>query len=368
MRITAAVTERVGAPFKIESLELEPPRAGEVLVRIAAAGVCHSDLHVVKGHTAEPLPTVLGHEGSGVVEALGPGVSSVKEGQPVALAWARGCGACVLCSRGQPYLCQEGITGGVLPAGGSRLRRGKETIYHYGGVSCFATHAVMPESMLVPVPAGTDLEVAALVGCAVTTGVGAVINTARVPPGASAAVIGCGGVGLSILQGLRMVGASRIVAVDMGAAKLETARAAGASDAVDASSGDAVAAVLERTSGGADYVFEAVGSPATVRQAVAMTAIGGAAVIVGVPPDNSRLEISLDHLWRGERRVLCSMYGSSRPRVEFPRLLTLNAAGRLDLRSLIARRYPLERINEAYADLEAGAPGRGVLILGESRR
>ena len=364
MRIKAAVLDRPGVRFSVESLELEPPRPGEVLVRVAAAGVCHSDLHVATGHTAEPLPAVLGHEGSGVVEAVGPGVESVRAGQPVVLAWARGCGACALCARGRPHLCQEGIGGGTMPAGGSRLRRGGETIFHYGGVSCFATHAVLPESMVVPVPEGTDLEVAALVGCAVTTGVGAVINTARVPPGASAAVVGCGGVGLSILQGLRLAGAGRIVAVDIGVAQLAAARAAGATDAVDASSGDPVAAVIGCTSGGADFAFEAVGSPATVRQAVEMTAVGGAAVIVGVPPDGARVEIPLDHLWRGERRILTSIYGSASPRVDFPRLLALEAAGRLDLRSLIARRYPLERINEAYADLQAGAPGRGLLIPG----
>jgi len=363
MQIRAAVLDRPGAPFTIETLDLDAPRQGEVLVRIVAAGVCHSDLHVAKGLVKEPLPTVLGHEGSGVIEAVGPGVASVRAGQKVVLSWVRGCGTCRHCARGRVHLCVEGIIDGTLPAGGTRLRRGTQAVYHYGATSCFATHAVIPETMVVPVGPATDLEIAALVGCAVTTGVGAVIHTAQVPPGSTAAVIGCGGVGLSIIQGLRLAGARQIVAVDAGAGKIEAARASGATHAVDISSAEPIAAVLGLTDGGAEYVFEAVGLPQTVQQAVAMTAVAGATVIVGLPPDGSRLEIGLDHLWRGERRILTSIYGSSSPRFDFPRLLELEAAGRLDLRSLIRRRYPLSAINQAYADLEAGAPGRGLLTM-----
>lgn len=364
MRISAAVLGRPGERLWVGPLELDDPREGEVRVRIAAAGVCHSDLHVMKGAAREPLPAVLGHEGSGVVEAVGPCVTSVRPGQPVILSWVRGCGTCRQCAQGRVHLCVEGIADGALPAGGSRLRRGGETIHHYGAVSCFATHAVLPETMVVPIDPGSDLEVAALVGCAVTTGVGSVLHTARVPAGALAAVVGCGGVGLSIVQGLRLVGAAPIVAVDLGSAKLELARSCGATHAVDAAGDEPVEAVRRLTGGGADFVFEAVGLPATVRQAVEMTAPGGTAIMVGMPAEDARVEIGLDHLWRGERRLLASMYGSSNPRAEFPRLLALHAAGRLDLRSLIRRRYPLERVNEAYADLEAGAPGRGLLVMG----
>jgi len=363
MRIRAAVLDRPGERFKIDELELDPPRRSEVRVRVHAAGICHSDLHVVKGHSAEPLPAVLGHEGSGTIEAVGDGVKSLRPGQPVVLSWVRGCGRCALCAKGKPNLCTEGIAVGTLPEGGTRLRRGEREIFHYAGVSCFATHAVLPESMVVPVPEGTDLEVAALVGCAVSTGVGAVLNTARVPPGASAVVIGCGGVGLSILQGLRLAKAAKVLALDIGEVKLKAARAAGAHAAVDVSSGDPVASVLELTGGGADFVFEAVGALKTALQAVEMTAPGGAAVIVGVPADGARLEIPLHGLWSGERRILTSMYGSCQPHRDFPRLLELDASGSLDLRSLITRRYPLERINEAYEDLESGAPGRGILTL-----
>jgi S-(hydroxymethyl)glutathione dehydrogenase/alcohol dehydrogenase len=363
MRIRAAVLEQAPGRFSVQELELEPPRQGEVRVRVAAAGVCHSDLHVVQGKVREPLPAVLGHEGAGVVEEVGPGVEGVGPGQPVILAWNRDCGECRQCRAGRRHLCVEGILGGELPAGGSRLRGAAGAVHHYGGVSCFATHAVLPETMVVPVEPGTDLEAAALVGCAVTTGVGAVLHTARVPAGAGAAVIGCGGVGLSILQGLRLAGAGPIVAVDFGREKLKLARTCGATDVVDAAAADPVQEVNRITAGGADYAFEAVGLPETVRQALAMTAMAGAAVIVGLPPDGSKLEIELDHLWKGERRLLTSIYGSSNPRVDFPRLLALDAAGRIDLRALVKRRYPLERINEAYADLEAGAPGRGILVL-----
>jgi S-(hydroxymethyl)glutathione dehydrogenase/alcohol dehydrogenase len=359
------VLDRPGLPYTVETLDLDAPRAGEVRVRIAAAGACHSDLHVAKGLVKEPLPAVLGHEGAGVIEALGPGVRGLREGQKVVLSWVRGCGECLQCVRGRVHLCQVGIEAGALPAGGSRLRRGSETIFHYGGVSCFATHAVMPETMVVPVDDATDLEVAALVGCAVTTGVGAVLHTAGVPAGACAAVVGCGGVGLSIVQGLRLAGARQIVAVDIGERKLASARAAGATHALDASAGDPLPAVLQLTDGGAEFAFEAVGLPETVRQAVSMTAVAGTTVIVGLPPDGSKLEISLDHFWRGERRLLASIYGSSNPRRDFPLLLALEAAGRLDLRSLITRRYALEKINDAYADLEAGAPGRGLLVVSE---
>jgi Zn-dependent alcohol dehydrogenase len=363
MRIRAAVLEQAPGRFSVETLELEPPRRGEVRVRVVAAGVCHSDLHVAQGKVREPLPAVLGHEGAGIVEELGPEVDGVRVGQSVILAWNRNCGECRQCRAGRRHLCEEGIAGGELPAGGSRLRRGSGAVHHYGGVSCFATHAVLPETMVVPVEPGTDLETAALVGCAVTTGVGAVLRTARVPAGAAAVVVGCGGVGLSILQGLRLAGAGPIVAVDFGREKLELARTCGATHAVDAGDGGPVEQVRRITAGGADYAFEAVGLPETVRQAVAMTAVGGAAVVVGVPPDQAKVEIDLDLLWRGERRLLTSIYGSSNPRVDFPRLLALDACGRLDLRSLVRRRYPLERINEAYADLESGAPGRGILVM-----
>jgi Zn-dependent alcohol dehydrogenase len=408
VKIRAAVLDRPGVPLAVGELDLAPPRAGEVLVRIVAAGACRSDLHIIKGVARDPLPAVLGHEGAGIIEAVGPGITggppgasaipgaaapsatvapgaaTLVPGQPVLLAWTRGCGECRICRAGRPQICFEGIAEGALPAGGSRLSRGGIPVHHSWGVSCFATHAVIPQSMVIPVPPGTDLETAAILGCAVATGVGAVLNTARVAAGSSAAVIGCGGVGLSILQALRMVGARPIVAVDRGAARLQAARAAGATAVVDiggpvsAPAGrpgpgpdgpasaprvDPIPAVLELTCGGADHVFEAVGLPATVQQAAAMLGPGGAAILVGMPAEGARVDLDLNALWSGERRLVASVYGSSHPRDDFPRLLRLVAEGRIDPGSIIRRRYPLDRINEAFADLDSDLPGRGIVVM-----
>ncbi len=375
MKIRAAVLDRPGAPLTVTDLDLDPPRRGEVLVRVVAAGVCRSDLHIIHGAARDPWPAVLGHEGAGIVEAVGPDVAGVSPGQSIILAWARACGECRVCRSGRQHLCFEGIAGGSLPGGGSRLRRDGIPIHHSWGVSCFATHAVVPESMVVPVDPGTDLELAAIVGCAVTTGVGAVLHTARVIPGSSAVVIGCGGVGQAILQALRMAGAHPIVAVDRGAARIQAARAAGATHGLDiaapAAAGagadraiDPVPAVLDLTGGGADYVFEAVGLPATVRQAIAMLGPGGAAIVVGMPAESARIDIDLHALWSGERRIVASVYGSSNPREDFPRILRFAAEGRLNLDSIVRRRYPLDRINQAFADLESDAPGRGIVVMG----
>lgn len=342
-------------------------------MRVVAAGVCRSDLHIIRGATRDPLPAVLGHEGAGIVESVGPGVTAVRAGEPVVLSWARACGECRVCRGGRPHLCFEGIADGSLPGGGSRLERAGEPVHHSWGVSCFATHAVVPESMVVPVASGTDLTLAAIVGCAVTTGVGAVLHTARVTPGSSAVVIGCGGVGQAILQALRMAGADPIVAVDRGASRLQAAREAGAGQVIDvgppaataAGPGiDPVPAVLDLTRGGADYVFEAVGLPATVRQAIAMLGPGGAAIVVGMPPETAHVDIDLHALWSNERRIMASVYGSSNPREDFPRILRLAGEGRLDLGALVRRRYPLDRINQAFADLESDAPGRGIVVMG----
>ena len=366
MKIRAAVLDRPGTPLTVTDLDLGPPRRGEVLVRVVAAGVCRSDLHIIHGATRDPLPAVLGHEGAGIVESVGPGVTAVRAGDPIILAWARACGECRVCRSGRPQLCFEGIADGSLPGGGSRLERAGEPVHHSWGVSCFATHAVLAESMVVPVASGTDLDLAAIIGCAVTTGVGAVLHTARVTPGSSAVVIGCGGVGQAILQALRMVGADPIVAVDRGAARLQAARDAGATHVLDVAEVrgiDPVAGVLDRTGGGADYVFEAVGLPATVQQAIAMLGPGGAAIVVGMPAETARIDIDLHALWSNERRIVASVYGSSNPREDFPRILRLAGEGRLDLGTMVRRRYPLDRINQAFADLESDAPGRGIVVM-----
>ncbi len=269
MRINAAVFYEPGRPFSVETLELAPPRAGEVLIRVAAVGVCHSDWHLMTGATKHPVPVVPGHEGAGRVEEVGEGVTRLKVGDHVALNWAPNCGTCFYCLRDRPSLCSTYIGplwAGTMMDGTTRLSRNGQPVYHFSALACFADYAVVPQECCVPMRPEVPLPVAALIGCAVTTGVGAVLNTARVPPGSSVAVFGAGGVGLSVILGARLAGASRIIAVDRAESKLKMACDFGATDSLMAGP-EAPAAIRELTEGrGADYVFEAVGIPAVQEQ------------------------------------------------------------------------------------------------------
>jgi S-(hydroxymethyl)glutathione dehydrogenase/alcohol dehydrogenase len=363
MLIRAAVLWEAGTPLSVEEVELTDPKAGEVCVRIAAAGVCRSDLHVMEGVWTYELPMVLGHEGAGIVEAVGPGVLAPRIGDAVALAWVTGCGRCRACAGGSPALCEIGSHLHRMPDGGSRLRARGQDLAHFMATACFAEHVVVPATQAIELPEGTDLEVAALIGCAAMTGVGAVFNTARVQPGERAVVFGCGGVGQCIVQGLRASGAHPIVAVDVSEAALELARASGATDTVLAGSEDDRRAIRRATSGGADVAFEALGLPATIEAAYAALAGGGRAVIVGMPARDATITINAFNLAGQSLSLIGSLYGSSRPHFDVPRLLELNDAGRLSLGSLIARRYSLDEINGAYDDLRSGAPGRGVVTF-----
>jgi len=364
MLTRAAVLWEAETPLSVEEVELAEPRAGEVRVRIAAAGVCRSDLHVMDGTWKYELPMVLGHEGAGVVDAVGPGVLDPRVGDAVALAWVTGCGRCRACASGAPALCEIGSHLHRMPDGSSRLRaRGRE-LTHFMATACFAEHVVVPATQAVGLPEGTDLEVAALIGCAAMTGVGAVLNTARVQPGERAVVFGCGGVGQCIVQGLRAAGAHPIVAVDVTAAALELARSSGATETVRAGSGHERRAIKRATGGGADVAFEALGLPATIEAAYASLAGGGRAVIVGMPARDATITINVISLAGQALSLVGSLYGSSRPHFDVPRLLELEDAGLLSLGSLIARRYPLDEINRAYDDLRSGAPGRGVITFG----
>ena len=364
MLTRAAVLWESGTPLSVEEVELAEPRAGEVRVRIAAAGVCRSDLHVMDGTWKYELPMVLGHEGSGIVDAVGPGVLAPRVGDAVALAWVTGCGRCRACASGAPALCEIGSHLHRMPDGSSRLRaRGRE-LTHFMATACFAEHVVVPATQAIELPEGTDLEVAALIGCAAMTGVGAVLNTARVQPGERAVVFGCGGVGQCIVQGLRAAGAHPIVAVDVTEASLELARSSGATETVLAGSEDDRHAIKRATGGGADVAFEALGLPATIEAAYASLAGGGRAVIVGMPARDATITINAFSLAGQALSLVGSLYGSSRPPFDVPRLLEMEDAGLLSLRSLIARRYALDEINSAYDDLRAGAPGRGVITFG----
>jgi Zn-dependent alcohol dehydrogenase len=362
----AAVLYEPGQQLRVEEVDLAPPRAGEVRVRVAAAGVCHSDYHYMRGDLRGSLPAVLGHEGAGVVEEVGPGVTSVRPGDHVVLMWRTSCGRCEFCSRGRPALCKEDgpvRTSGRMPDGTSRLSRDGTEIRHFLGVSCFAEQTVCQERSLLPVPEDIPLPVAAVAGCAVMTGVGAVVNTARVEPGSTVLVVGAGGVGLCTVMGAVLAGAARIIAADLNPAQLELATAFGATDVVDASREDVAGAVRELTGGGVDYSFEVIGLPSTVTQAVGALRTGGTAVAIGLAPaSGAPAPIDVLDLVRQEKTLKGSIYGSTRPQTDFPRLFELYRRGRLPLDRLLTRQWPLREINEAYDALIAGSMGRSVVV------
>jgi S-(hydroxymethyl)glutathione dehydrogenase/alcohol dehydrogenase len=362
----AAVMRQTGRPLAIEELEIAEPGPGEVLVRLGASGVCHSDLHVLKGEWAEiGRPIVLGHEGAGTVEAIGEGVERVARGDRVILSWLPSCGRCRQCLTGHPQLClaaPETVHQNVMPDGSSRLRSDDERVFSMLTVGSLGEHTVVPESGAIPIGDSVPFDLAAVVGCAVTTGFGAAVNTARISAGASAAVIGCGGVGLSVLQGCRAQSAHPLIAVDTHPAKLAVAAELGATDVVDASRTDPVEAVLEISGGGVDFAFEAIGLQATIEQAMAMLGAGGATVLVGMPPDGVRAEFDPTLMAGLEQRILGCCYGSCNPPVDFPRILSLYGRGSLDLDSMVTRRMPLEEVNEAFAAMDRGEGVRTVVV------
>jgi S-(hydroxymethyl)glutathione dehydrogenase/alcohol dehydrogenase len=361
----ASVLFEQGKPLGVEDLELEPPRRGEVVVRMAASGVCHSCLHAADGSwKGVPVPIVLGDEGAGVVEDVGPGVDGLGAGDPVILSWVPTCGRCHYCVIGRPNLCEARQPGrGVLPDGTTRMSLRGRPVYHYGHVATYASQTVVHESCAIRIDKNMPLDRAALIGCSVMTGVGAVINTAAVPPGASMAVFGAGGVGLNVVQGGALVAAHPIVAVDVRANKLEHARALGASHAIDASHEDAVAAIRRLTRLGADYTFVAVGDTRAVSQALEALAPGGTCVLIGVPETGATVPVDVRPLVTAERVVRGCSYGSARTREDLPRLVSLYLAGKLKIDQLITRRYGLDEANEAFRALAAGELARGLIVF-----
>lgn len=367
MKIRAAVVSAVNAPITIEQLDLDPPARGEVLVRIAACGVCHSDYHLVTGGTRHPLPVVPGHEGAGIVETVGEGVTAVVPGDHVVLNWAPACGRCFYCAHGKRNLC-DAFAGpmwqGTMPDGTPRLHLDGKPVYHYCSLAAFAERAVVPQETCVVIRKDFPLTTAALVGCAATTGVGAVLYTAGVQPGESVAVFGCGGVGLSVVMGARLAGAETIIAIDRLPRKLDLARRCGATHTVDSSETGPIEAIRRLTSGrGADAAFEAVGIPELQADCVEAVRPGGRAVLVGLSPMSSVTSISGARLTREEKAVLGSYYGSSDPARDFPLLIDHHIAGRLDLNSLVTRTYRLDEINEAFRAMLAGDVARGVVAF-----
>lgn len=365
LKVRAAVLERVGAPLRLTELDLARPEEGEVLVRLGASGVCHSDLNALDGTAETPCPAVLGHEGAGVIESVGPAVALVP-GTHVVLSWLPACGNCSECVRDLPHLCRSAWaamqTGGLLD-GTPRLSRDGQPVFHYSFLSSFAERAVVPASCCVPIPEEVPLDVAALVGCAVTTGTGAVWRTAGVRPGERVCVVGCGGVGMSAVLGAVAVGAAPIVAVDLDEDKLELALSLGATDAIRWT-GDAEATaelVRSASGGGVDYAFEATGRPEASLAAFLSTRPRGAAVLIGIPRADATLSLPAAQIPRGERRVLGSLYGSARPERDFPALLDLYMRGRLPLDRLITTRLGLNSIERAFDALKAGGGVRVVI-------
>ena len=365
--VRAAVLHEAGAPLSVETVSLDPPRAGEVQVRVAAAGVCHSDVRLADGDLGDGRwPTVLGHEGAGVVEAVGPGVDRVMPGDRVAFCFVPPCRGCAACSAGRFHLCEtasERAWAGTMLDGTTRLRLSDgRPLRHFNFVSCFAERAVMPAASAVPIPASLPLWQAALLGCAVVTGFGAVRNAARVGLGESVCVIGCGGIGQQIVAAARMAGAGRIVAVDRDPAKLALARARGATDTVDASEGDALGGVLALEPGGVDHALEAVGNPATIRLAWDVLRPGGTAVVVGIAPRGAEVRLPALELL-SEKALRGSYYGSANATVEIARLGQLMADGRLDVTDAISHLTGLEGIEDAFGRLRRGSGARTVAVI-----
>jgi len=357
----AAVLYETKKPLVVEEIDVEDPKEGEVMVRTAAAGVCHSDLHFIEGLWPFPLPAVLGHEASGIVEKVGEGITHVQPGDHAVLSFIPSCGTCYYCTIGRPVLCSEGRgRGGVMKDGTTRLKKGGQDLRQFGGVAAFAEYMVVSERSVIKIREDAPLDKVSVVGCAVMTGVGAVTNTVRVEPGSSVAVIGAGGVGLNVIQGAALAGAAKIIAVDLLDNKLKMAEQFGATHTVNGTKEDPLGRIREITGGGADYAFEVIGNAKAIAQAFDSVRPGGTAVAVGMAPFASEVSISTTALL-GEKVLRGSAYGSTRFPLDIPRIIDLYMAGRLKLDELITREYPLEDINDAFAAMKNGEVARSII-------
>ena len=357
----AAVLHAFEEPLVVEEVELDPPKAGELQVRMAASGVCHSDLHVALGTHPTALPVVLGHEGAGIVEEVGPSVEGFAPGDHVLLTWLPYCGYCRQCARGWPNRCENTAWyDATMEDGTCRFHLNGQSVHHYN-TSSFAERSIVPVRTAVKVDPSLPLSELALMGCAVMTGVGAALNTAHVRPGDSVAVVGCGGVGLNVVQGARIAGATAIVAVDVVAAKLELARELGATAVVDASAGDPVTAVRELVPGGVDHAFEALGRPETIETTLALTGRGGQTVLIGMAPPDARIPLDALTTTLEERCVRGSWYGSCVPLRDLPLLVELYRSGSLRLDPLITP-CTLDEVNDAFRRMQGGETARSVIV------
>ena len=365
--VKAAVLPAVGQPLEIrDDIEVEAPHAGEVKIRMAASGVCHSDLSIQNGTLMSPTPVVLGHEGAGVVEEVGEGVTDLAPGDHVVISWVPQCGECFFCKRQQGELCElAGVplaTGGMLD-GTTRIKSGDTALYQMAAAGTFSETTIVPRIGAVKIPDDIDLTVAALIGCGVLTGVGAALNTANISKGDTVAVVGCGGVGLNVIQGARLAGAAEIIAVDQNETKLALAKNFGATTTVNASQGDAVSQVMEMTGQrGADVAFEVIGLGETIDQTITMTRRGGQAILVGVP----RMDVNVNvpaffGVVLAEKTIKGCWYGSSNVHTDVPKLVELYRSGDLKLDELVSRTINLEDVNDAFAAMQSGELARSVI-------
>lgn len=349
--MTAAVLEAVDEALVIDEVEIRGPRAGEVLVRIAHCGVCHSDLSVIDGGFPAPLPVVLGHEATGVVEDVGDGVTTVAPGDHVVLTPLPSCGRCYFCTRRQPTLCAAhsmALFTSTMSDGTTPLARDGQPVYRGLGTAAFAELAVMAEAGVVKIPADVDLGVACVLGCAVQTGVGAVLNTARVEEGATVVVLGAGGIGISATQGAVIAGASTIVVVEPDAARREAALGFGATHVLDPAADDVATAGFDLTGVGFDYAFETAGKAALIEQAIGVVRPGGTIVCVGAPPIDEGITIpGVVGFTATEKRLVGCLLGSVQSQYDVPRLVALWQAGRLRLDEMVTGRFPLAKVNDA---------------------
>ena len=358
----AMVLREINVPLEVEDVEVDNPGPREVLVRTRASGVCHSDLHYVEGSYNIPKPAVLGHEAAGIIEAVGDQVTYVQPGDPVIMCLSVFCGMCEFCLRGDPHLCTRiaVMRGRDEPP---RLSQKGVAVTQMAQLGSYAEMMLVHENAVVKVDDDVPFDRLALIGCGATTGLGAALNTAKVEPGSSVAVVGCGGVGLNAVQGAALAGALRIIAIDTVETKLTLATQFGATDVIDASGGDVVEKVRELTGGGVDYSFEAIGLKQTAEQCYEMLRDGGTATIIGMIPERTKIEIDAGSFLRRERKIQGSSMGSNRFRTDMPRYIEFYRQGRLKLDELVSQHMRLDQLNEAFADMKAGNVARSVIMF-----
>ncbi len=365
MKIKAAVMREVGGPMTVEEIDIAPPKENEVLIKTVASGICHSDYSVLHGILRTPMPAVLGHEGAGIVEEVGPGVTNVKPGDHVVVSLSPSCGKCPMCLEEREYLCMDmskASGGSCMMDGTTRLKNGDETVYQLLAIGSFAEKMVIPAGCAVKVRDDAPLESCCLIGCGVTTGTGAAVNTADIQSGDSVAVIGCGGVGLSILQGARIKGANPLIAVDPVPEKRELAMSLGATHTIDPFNEDLKKTVKEITGKGVHFAFEALGSMKTIDDAYSILRPTGEAIIVGVPNLREKYELPVANLF-AEKELRGSVYGSSRPTRDLPLFVDWYMDGELKLDEMITKRIRLEDVNQAFEEMSRGEGARSVIMF-----